>query len=203
MGKQKNENFRPGNSGPVKNANSLSVFKLPQNKEIEDDTKDTYNKLGIAQDENGDRLTPLSAILEAATNTSSSGVNTVISNTINSTYEQPLESYDVINARYQEEYKKTQEISEDDDEVFCLNAHKVKRFSFPMRNYRHCSTCSCRHNFRPIAKRTSEEMFEQESAKKASMTITETALLPKNFKLIEPENQRRKLLLLEVKTKEV
>jgi len=110
-----------------------------------------------------------------------------------SIYEKPIEVYDLKSVTVIGEEKSSNgtvdpanhEYGEGDGDVFTyshlgISHGDLKRFSYP-RPSNHCPTCSCQHRVITDAlllsrekKRVSEELFEQESAKK-NMALTDSA----------------------------
>jgi len=87
--------------------------------------------------------------------------------------------------------------------VFPLIHADLKRFSYP-RPSNHCLTCSCQHYIVTNAlllprekKRTSEEMFEEESAKKKT-PFAESFFHIKTNNSEPDEAGQRKLLALQI-----
>ena len=86
-------------------------------------------------------------------------------------------------------------------DVIRMSCANFKRFSYPKPS-NHCRTCSCQDIILTDAllltrgnKRPSEEIFEQESAKK-NLALTETAFQIKSTNAKNPVSDERKLILV-------
>lgn len=217
------KNIKPGCTGPVQ-CRGLSVINtntrnLSTDHRADLDDNRTYNDLGIGKEENGDRLSPMSGLLEQTANSSSSGALTAICNTVisanatsQSGYEKPIRVYDIVaSIKEKESFVGTSdEEGSGSDEVFTFSRREKKRLSCPLpRQTRHCSTCVCHAQAwaedELKRKKTSEaeEMFERESAEKQLATLSDTM-----FKIPESAVKKlqglheRKLWQLDFKPKE-